>query len=78
MVDNALKTMTKWGFVRWKKKLLQMIAEVLGDDWFMNFQKMHDLSIKKPHTTQLMKPSASLKLLWMTLIWFIWKEKVVG
>ncbi|XP_072400688.1 uncharacterized protein [Diabrotica undecimpunctata] len=63
---NGLRTMEKWGFGLSRKKVLQVVADFVkennikrqfkdgkpGEDWFLNFKRRHNLSIKKPQSVE--------------------------
>ncbi|XP_072401138.1 uncharacterized protein [Diabrotica undecimpunctata] len=63
---NGLRTMEKWGFGLSRKEVLQVVADFVkenniktqfkdgkpGEDWFLNFKRRHNLSIKKPQSVE--------------------------
>ncbi|XP_072378051.1 uncharacterized protein [Diabrotica undecimpunctata] len=63
---NGLRTMENWGFGLSRKEVLQVVADFVkenniktqfkdgkpGEDWFLNFKRRHNLSIKKPQSVE--------------------------
>lgn len=63
---NGLRSMEKWGFGLSRKEVLQIVADYVkqnkiktqfkdgkpGEDWFLNFKRRHNLSIKKPQSVE--------------------------
>lgn len=55
-----LRVMEKWGFGLSRKEVLQTVADYVKEnniktqfkDWFLNFKRRHNLSIKKPQSVE--------------------------
>nr|CAI5868906.1 unnamed protein product [Callosobruchus analis] len=68
-----IKTLAKWGFGLSRKEILELVGDFVckndiktpfknglpGEDWFLNFKKRHNLSIRKPEPLEYARKKAA-------------------
>lgn len=69
----SVKTLAKWGFGLGRKEIMDLVGQYVngnkwetpfkdgipGEDWFLNFKRRHNLSIRKPETLEYARKKAA-------------------
>lgn len=73
VLATSVKTLAKWGFGLSRKEILELVGQFVskndietpfkdgipGEDWFLNFKKRHNLSIRKPEPLEYARKKAA-------------------
>ncbi|XP_047026859.1 uncharacterized protein LOC124635108 [Helicoverpa zea] len=73
VLATSVKTLAKWGFGLSRKEIIELVGQYVnvnkietpfkrgipGEDWFLNFKKRHNLSIRKPEPLEYARKKAA-------------------